>query len=241
MVDKTTGIVLHQLKYSDSGNIVNIYTKKFGRLSLMTRSSAGKKRGRQNVRLQPMTILEMVIYYKESRSVQSLKEYSVLYAPADIYNNVVKTGMAIFLGEVMNAVLREESPQEELYEYIRNSIFYLDGSKEGYSNFHIAFLAGLCSYLGIEPARKKNEENIIFDMQNGAFVPLPPSHGIYLDREASGILSEFFSSSWENVNAIELTGAKRNEVLLSLLRYYSVHLPSLKKINSIEILREVFR
>ena len=77
-------------------------------------------------------------------------------------------------------------------------------------------------------------------MVNGTFVAIPPSHGVYSDIEVSGILARFFSSSWDEMNQISLTGHLRNEVLSELLRYYSVHMPSLKKINSISILKEVF-
>jgi DNA repair protein RecO (recombination protein O) len=77
-------------------------------------------------------------------------------------------------------------------------------------------------------------------MVNGTFVALPPSHGIYADMEISAILAEFFRSSWDEMNRIPLSGQMRNKVLAELLRYYSVHMPSLKKINSMEILREVF-
>ena len=59
-----------------------------------------------------------------------------------------KSCVAIFLGEVLTSVLKEESPHEEMFDYIEESIIYFDNCKEGYANFHIAFLAGLSSFLG---------------------------------------------------------------------------------------------
>lgn len=240
MIEKTSGIILHQLKYTDSGVIIQIYTRSMGRQSYILRGGRNKKAGRHNVHFQPLSIIDFVMYYKESRGLQTLKEYSVTYSPLDIHNNVLKSCVAIFLGEVLTSVLREESAQEELFDYIRDSIIYFDSLSEGYSNFHIAFLAGLCSYLGFEPGQKAIEGDAVFDMVNGAFVSIPPAHGNYANIEISGFLSEFFSSSWEHMNRIALTGSKRNEILLALLKYYSIHLPSLKKINSLEVLKEIF-
>jgi DNA repair protein RecO (recombination protein O) len=240
MLEKTTGIILHQIKYTDSGNIVQVFTRKFGRQSFLVRGIRNKRSGKQNVHLQPLSIIDIVLYYKESRGMQTLKEYSVSFLPADIYNNIVKTSMALFLGEVLTNVLREESPQEDLFEFIRDSVIYLDRLDEGYSNFHIAFLCGLSAFLGIEPGRKPADENCFFDMTNGSFQQIRPSHGNYTEPAISDILSSFFNSSWNDMHKISLSGSVRNEVLSSLLKYYSIHLPSLKKINSLDVLKEVF-
>jgi DNA repair protein RecO (recombination protein O) len=240
MLEKTTGIILHQIKYTDSGNIAQVFTRKFGRQSFLVRGIRNKRSGKQNIHLQPLSIIDIVLYYKESRGMQTLKEYSVSFLPADIYNNIVKTSMALFLGEVLTTVLREESPQEDLFDFIMDSVKYLDRLNEGYSNFHIAFLCGLCSFLGIEPGRNPKDGPSFFDMVNGSFLKLPPSHGSYAERDISETLSAFFDSSWDDMNKISLSGAMRNEVLSSLLKYYSIHLPSLKKINSLDVLKEVF-
>jgi DNA repair protein RecO (recombination protein O) len=241
MLDKTSSIVLHQLKYTDSGIVVQVYTKKFGRLSFLIKGIGNKKAGKHNVHFQPLFILDLVLYYKESRGMQVLKEFSVSYAPADIYNNIKKSCVALFLGEVLTTVLKEESPHEELFYFLKESVIYFNNCKEGFSNFHIAFLAGLSSFLGFEPGKRNNAENIFFDMVNGRFVPVPPVHGIYASQDISDILAAFFNLSYDRVDSIILTGAKRNEVLEVILKYYSIHLPSLKKINSLKILKEVFR
>jgi DNA repair protein RecO (recombination protein O) len=240
MIEKTRGIVLHQVKYTDSGIIVQFYTRKFGRQSFMIKGLRNKKAGKHNIFFQPLYILDIDIYYKESREMQVIKEFTTAYTPADIQSNIRKSCVAIFLGEVLTSVLKEESPNKELFDFIEESVIYFDGCKEGYANFHIAFLAGLSSYLGFEPSRRSGKDDLYFDMQNGVFVSSPPLHGNYADREISGILAAFFSSSYKNIDKIILTGSVRNEVLEVLAGYYSLHLPGLKKLKSLEVLKEVF-
>ena len=130
---------------------------------------------------------------------RSLKEFSVSYAPYDIYSNIKKSCVAIFLGEVLTSVLKEESPHEDMFDFIEESIIYFDKCKEGYANFHIAFLAGLSSFLGFEPAVRTNQDDAFFDMKNGIFVPIPPVHGNYANDEISDILADFFASSYDTV------------------------------------------
>jgi len=240
MLEKTRGIILHQIKYTDSGIVARLYTRKFGRQTFLIRGMRNRKAGKHNILFQPMFILDLEMQYKAAREMQVLKEFSVSYSPYDIHSNIKKSCVAIFLGEVLTSVLKEESPHEEMFDYIEQAIVYFDSCKENFANFHIAFLSGLSSFLGFEPSLRTSSYDIFFDMRNAEFVPVPPVHGQYATREVSEILAGFFSASYDTSGSISLTGALRNEVLETLVKYYSLHLPGLKKINSLEVLKEVF-
>lgn len=240
MIVKARGIILHQIKFTDSGIIVHAYTREYGRLSFLIKGLRNKKSGKHSALFQPMFIHDMVFYFKASRSLQVLKEFSVSYTPSGICSDIRKSCIAVFLGEVMTAILKEESPHADLFDFIEDSIRYLDESAAGYINFHIAFLIGLSSYLGFEPGRRSDPDNRYFDMLNGIFVPAPPAHSYYAGREISDILSGFFNTSYDMMNNIKLSGRLRNEVLETIINYYSIHLSGLKKINSLEIMKEIF-
>jgi DNA repair protein RecO (recombination protein O) len=241
MFIKTRGIVLHQTKYTDSGIIVHLYTRDLGRQSLIIKGIRNKKSGKHNVHFQSLFILDFEMRHRDHRNLQIPKEFSISYCPSEIYTNIKKSCVAIFLGEFLNGVLKEESPHEDLFDFIEESIIYFDEKKTGFANFHIAFLAGLSSYLGFEPGARVRPDDLFFDMLNGKFVSIPPVHGNYATSEISGILASFFSTSYNNIDNIALNGSLRNSVLDTLVRYYSLHLPGLKTIKSLEVLKEVFR
>ncbi len=240
MLHKTKGIILHQIKYTDSGVIAQVYTRDFGRQSIMIKGMRSRKSGKHNVLFQPMFILDLIFYYRESRGIQVLKEFSVSYSPAEIYADVKKSCIAVFLAEILTSVLKEESPNFELFDYIEDSIKYLDKCDSGFANFHIAFLIGLSSFLGFEPGTRDDPEKKYFDLLNGTFVSMPPLHSAYADPHVSDILAEFFKVSFDQMKSIPLTGSLRNEVLETIIRYFSIHLPGLKKVNSLDILKEIF-
>lgn len=241
MLQKTKAVILHQLKYSDSGIIAQVYTRESGRLSVMVKGMRSRKSGKHNVLFQPLSVLDIVLYIRGTRSIQIMKEFTVSYIPAGIYSCVKKSSVALFLGEILTSVLKEESPQPEMFDFIENSVRYFDARPSGYSNFHIEFLIGLSSYLGFEPGKRTSNDDKYFDMENGRFVSLPPVHGNYIEPGISDVLAQFFGLSYNQACEIPLTGSIRNEVLDALIRYYSVHLPGLKKINSLDVLKEIFR
>ncbi len=240
MLEKTKGIVLHSIKYSDSGIVVRLFTSKFGRMSVLIRGIGRKKTGKHHMMFQPLFILDMEMYYKPSREMQLVKECSLMHPFYNMISDVRKSSVAIFLGEVLSSVLGEETANTLMFEYIENAILWFDAAQDDFANFHIAFLTGLTRYLGIEPVKRQDKNEVYFDLRNGRFLISPPLHGDYSNDNISVILSAFLSSSPVEAGKISLTGKQRNEVLETIMKYYSIHLPALKKINSLDILKEVF-
>jgi DNA repair protein RecO (recombination protein O) len=187
-----------------------------------------------------MSLLDMEIYFKPSRELQLLREFSFAYPLHDLNSNIRKSSVALFLGEVLSSVLREESPNEALFSFIENSIEWFDESRDRYFNFHIAFLAGLSRYLGFEPRVHRNDDEKFFDLVNGSFVRAVPVHGQYAPEDISSMLFLFLRSSIQQSGDIPLNGKQRNELLETLVRFYSVHLPALGNLKSLEILKDVF-
>lgn len=240
MIESTKAIVLHQIRYSDSSIIIRIFTSKFGRISCMVRGMGNRKAGRNKVLFQPMSVLDLSLSYKESRSIQTIRDFSPSYTPAAIWSDIRKCTVSIFLGEVLTSVLREESPNEPLFRFIENSIRYFDECSDDSANFHLVFMARLTAFLGFEPSGRIFTGSGYFDMLNGKFVNHPPAHRHFADPEISAILSELFTSSPEEANKIALNGSMRNAILDTLVNYFSLHLPGIKKINSLEVLRQVY-
>lgn len=239
MLEKTRGIVLHTVKYSDSGIVATLYTREFGRLSVLVRGLRKKKSGKYAVTFQPMFILELEFYHKPSRDIQLLKEYSLVYPFYSIHSDIRKSSVAIFLGEVLSSVLAEETSNTMMFGFIEDSILWFEKTSADFANFHLSFLTGLSRHLGIAPSMRKDPEKFL-DLRNGNFTVLPPVHGDYASEEISSIVSQLMKTSLDESNNIRLTGRLRNEVLETLVRYYEIHLPSLRKIKSLDVLKEVF-
>ncbi|MDT8401248.1 MAG: DNA repair protein RecO [Bacteroidales bacterium] len=240
MLEKTEGIVLHTIKHSDSGIISHVFTKKYGRLSFMVKGMGNKKATTRRAYFQALQSLNIEFYYREKRDLHIIKEATPSFNYASLSTDIRKNSMIMFLGEVLYKALRPSGPDVHLYDYLIDSLDYLDNDKSLTPNFHIGFLIGLTKYLGIAPSNNYSGSLPYFDMQNGIYTSDPPLHGFYMGKEYSSLLNLFLGSSISECKGITLSGNTRREFLNDILGFYSLHIPGFKNINSLRVYSEIF-
>lgn len=240
MLVKTSGIVLHQIKYTDSSIIAHIYTELGGRQSFIIQGIRSKSSGSKINLLQPLYILEMEVYSRAGRELQKVKEIRSKVTLTDIPFNPFKTSIALFLAELLYKVLRENEANPNLFRFLENSIEMLDIIEKGVVNFHLLFMLQLTKHLGFYPENNFNEKKRIFDLQNGYFIEIPPLHPYILSSEHSIKLNEILAANIQNLELIQIDNALRSQLLDKILLYYSLHIGGMDKFHSLEVLREVF-
>lgn len=242
MIVKTEGIVLRTIKHSDSGIIAHILTRDRGRLSFMVRGVHSKKGKTPAVFFQPLQLLELEIWVKEGRDLNSIREVSSAHSFTSLPWDPYKSSIALFISEVLSRSVQEEEPDPALYNFIRTTITDLDNTTGNISNFHIAFLITLSVYLGIAPSAASVTEDspAYFDMNSGSFCQSPPMHGFYLQHRHALILQRFMFTTPSSSAEIKLNGRERSEFLSSVLTFFSIHLPGMKNIRSLEVMSQLF-
>ena len=240
MIEKTLGIVLRQIKYGETGLIVHLYTRRWGRIALMVPGARTSSKNRKAYLFQPLTILDLDIYFKPSREMQNLKEVKNHHPFIHISGDPVKSSVAIFLAEILNRALREEEPNEELFDFLESHIQLLDVMDHGVSNFHLYFLLRLSRYLGFQPDMPSGADETWFDLALGTFCDSPPLHGMYLGPELTALMGTFLTVQVSGLGAIAANREQRIALLDGILRYYYHHLEGLGEIKSHKVLHALF-
>ncbi|HAN18266.1 MAG: DNA repair protein RecO [Bacteroidetes bacterium GWC2_33_15] len=240
MIIKTRGIVLHHIKYSETSVIVTVFTENYGRQSFLIKGVRSKKSKIKANILQPLFLLDMEIYYKANRDLQSVKEIQNAFIFSSIPYDLRKSSIAIFIAEILYKTIREQEANKELFDFLYHTIQYLDIKDKGISNFHIYFLIQLTRYLGFYPGNTYLEKDCYFDLKNGSFVQIKPVHPFYMNTEYSKLFSTMipFSTS-QNENEI-LSYTQRMGLLEKILEYYYLHNEGVSNIKSLSVLKEVF-
>lgn len=238
MLISTKAIVISKIKYGDHDLIVKCYTEKLGIQSFMLRGVLKSKRGKSRVAyFQLLTQLDLVVNYRENRSLQSIKDVKPLVIYQTIYNNVAKSAIAMFLAEILSSILKEEEKNQILYSYLETTLNWLDTNEE-FSNFHLLFLLNLTKHLGFYPDLNNSQSNY-FNMEEGKFQSNKTNNNCVSGTKLS-LLKQLLGINFDDLNTTKFNASKRQEFLSMILLYFELHLGSINKPKSLQILNQVF-
>ncbi len=239
-IEKIIGIVTDVVKHSDRHNVVTLFTRHQGRVSLLSSAGAGKTGRMRNASLMPLSVISADINFNPTRELQFLGKFSREILWKDLYFNPIKSAIGIFLSEFLNTYLRHSAPDAALWDYIATAIKRLDTGKRGVANFHIAFLIEFLSFAGIRPDLSEWRGDSWFDMRGGTMSLMPPGHRDTLAPQEAAALPLLARMHLRTAPLFRFTSQQRRELLNVLLRYYSLHFPGLSALKSPAVLAEVF-
>ena len=239
MITTVTGIILHHVNYGESSVIVQAYTDRYGRLSMIINSIRGKRTKFSMNMIQPLSLVELEILYKQNREIQRIMEISNPLQYHSIPYQIKKSSQAMFMAEILYKSLREEEANTALFDFLINSVQVLDLLERNISSFHAVFLIQLSKFLGFFPRNNFGGDVCFFDLRGGQFAPLPLSHPDYLDKELSVLMHKLLKINLKDLDTIESASLARTGLTEALIDFYSLHISGLGKIRSLPILREI--
>ena len=139
-----TAIVLSLTKYSDTGNIVHLYTAEQGRMQYAVYGN--KYRGL----LHPLSIVEFTSKKRQNAPQQmgSITSAALAYTPQLLAVDIQRQCVAMFIAEILNTTLLHPMSDEPLFKWLCEIIKHLDTDND-ISNLHLNFLLQYASHLGI--------------------------------------------------------------------------------------------
>ncbi len=231
---KSRSIVLHHVKYGDSGMLLYCYTEQYGRMSFIANSVRTKNSKFPIHHFQPLTILDMLFYYKSKHNLHRLKELSSSMPYATIPYQTDKSCIAMFVAEILYRTLHEEESNPGLFNFLINMFQLLDLNNKGIANFHLLFLLHYSKFLGIFPSGLLKEDS--FRGKEEADIK------IFCNLPADAQLSLKQLIHWPDVRLEKITINNKTRILIldRLIQYYNMHMDNILKLKSLSVLREVF-
>jgi len=220
VLHKTRGIVFRFTKYGDTSIIVTIFTELFGLQTYIVNGVRSKSAKGKIALYQPLTLLDLVVYFKENANIKRIKEVRCLHQYQSLQTDIKKSSIGMFINEVLNKTVKEEQHAQELFDFLMNSLLFLDNQKTNFENFHLIFLTKLSRFLGF--GAHDSDEVLI---------------GRLTGKEEEAILKRFMTA--EYTDTFVVTNVQRRTLLEVLLRFYAAHIDSLGEIRSVQVLKEV--
>ena len=207
MLDKTEGIVLKTVKYSESSVIATIFTKKFGSLSFIVQGLRSSKNKQKGNLIQSGNILQLEIYLKEQRNLNRIKEYSTAY----IYTNAnfIKQSILIFCIELISKCVKEHEVNERLYDCLLET----------------------ASILGLELSMQNILNGKYFNLERGKFEDVPTSTQSNLNENETLLLKKLIAVYYDK-NKLKFNSTERKILLEKLILYFRWHIPDFTDLKS---------
>lgn len=212
MLKKTQGIVIHYIKYRESSIIVKIFTRDLGLKSYIVNGVRSAKSKSKMALYQPLSLLDLVVYDKENASLNRISEVKLNYPFQRIPFDFHRSGVAMFVGEVLSKAIYENYQNEYLFDFIYQSVTFLDSETVGLSTYPLSFLLETSRFLGFAPdTAGEFFEQIHPDINSPAFA-----------QEEKKYFAELLKSPFDP--GIKVPAAIRKRLLDELLTFYKLHL-----------------
>ncbi len=229
-------IVVHAIKYGDKKYILKLFTRHNG---LLSAAAAVGKSASSKIKpgsVLPLNLLEIELVFKQNKEIHRLTEASCYSVHPHISESLSKLTIAQFLNEILVKVLKEQSGNAHLFEFIETCLKFLNDTDKGFENLHLYFLIELTKYLGFEPQNNYNSSLKYFDCREGQFSSFSLASPLGLNEADSRLFSEFLK-----INCLreKISNSQRQNLLESLLAYYTLHVPGFSQVKSLGVLKEV--
>ena len=237
---KTKAIVLWTVKYGESRIIVDLLTREAGRVSMvcqLTKSGKGKIKKQL---LQPMTMLDVAFDYRKNISLQHFQDLRIGQVYRSLLFDPYKLSITLFLAEFLIYATRDETDNRQLYDFIETSLLWLDNADGGFANFHLVFMLRISLFIGFYPNLDDYHEGCWFDLREGCFTPLRPSHNDCLKPDEAARMRTIMRMSLDNMHLFRMSRVERNRCAEIILYYYRLHQSDFPELRSIEVLKELF-
>lgn len=233
MIEKSDGLVIKTIKYSESTLIAKIFTRNHGLLSFIIPGARSNKKSAIGHIIQPTHFLSLDYYYQRNKNLLHIKECKLSCIHYQLLVDFTKKSIAIFYLEVLSKCIHDDEVNVQLYDFIQ---YEYDKLETTLSDVDLAlaplhYLLGLALQLGFSP--HLNSDGRYFHLLEGVFVHYP--EGIHtIDAESSRYLRLLLEHKQVSMHFLQ-----RKILLQHLMAYFSLHVPSFGNIHSVEILHEI--
>ena len=230
-------IVLSHTRFSDSSIIVRALSRQHGRVSLMVYGFGSKSRSKLGA-FHPMALLDVVYSYKPDRDIQKLTEYRPAPNLVSCTADLRKSTLLMFMAEVVGKSIREEAEDDAQFEFIYASVQILEQMQAGLQFFHLAFMVKLSRIIGFFP--NIDASHPFFDLEQGHSIAVRPVHRHFVAADVFRRIVFFADCPYESLRDVQMPRQERDSLLETVLQWYGFRIPTMKEVNSYEILHEVF-
>lgn len=144
---KTRAVILKCDNYRETSKIITFFTDSHGKLKGIAKGVRNSKT-RWGGALQSMALVNVMFYYKETRTLHLISGAEHLITLNSIYDDYEKMQMGYRMIELVNRTTAEYQENTNIYNLLANSLQILESATKNYVNVLFNFEFRLLNLLG---------------------------------------------------------------------------------------------
>lgn len=245
MLKDVKGIVLKERDYGESSKILDVFTKEYGIIGVISKGSKKMKSNLSGVSTR-LTYGVFHIYYKEDK-LSTLTSVDVINPFINIKKSVINISFASYISELVFQVVRQSIKFDEIFDLYESALIKINELFDPMVITNILELK-LLSYLGVEPILDKcskcgSKVNIITlsHDKNGLICKKCRSYEKIVDIKTIKYIRMYYYLDISKISKIIMDYKIKNEIDDFLTNYYNTHtgiylnsksfIDDLKKVN----------
>lgn len=215
MRSKAELIILNHTKFGENSIVLHTLSEEYGRRGFLVRVSPRTAMAM----FLPLNILDAEVTENPKSDLWHARNFVSVSPLNGIRSDMRKNTMTLFMSEVLYRVVKDQTNEDGLAQWLKGQILTLDALESDFVNFHLMFLLGLCAALG-------------FDPDVAGLAPFADKRLVQLEA----LLRLPFTEAL----LMPLSGIDRNAIAESILRYIEYHTESAVNVRSLAVLREIY-
>ncbi|MCL6584068.1 MAG: DNA repair protein RecO [bacterium] len=152
-LERTTGLILKSIKYSDTDRIITCYTHKYGKIQCIAKRARRQKSNfLSNIDL--LTYAELVIVKKGIKNIYPLREAVIIQSYHRLYEDPPRLYAAFYMAELIQELTPAEDKKPEILSLILRQLDMLQKGEDR-EKLTLIFEVRLLSLLGYQPQLEK--------------------------------------------------------------------------------------
>ncbi len=217
------GIVVSETNYSETSKILNVMTREYGIIGVISKGCRNIKSSLRSVS-NKLTYGKFIIYYKENK-LSTLTEVSIINPFNDLKKDITKISYASYLLELSQQVYKQNN-NENIFNLL---ISALEKINEGYDPLVIMNIIELkyLDYLGVMPIIDscavcgKRQNIVTLSSFKGGYICQDCYHNekIVSDKTIK-LIRMFYYVDLAKITKLSISQATKNEINMFLNDYY---------------------
>lgn len=245
MIQKSKAVVLKTVEFKETSLIATLFTQKHGKIAVIAKG-ARRPKNKFAAFLVPGQMLEVLYYYKQSRSVQTLSEVSYIKQLSELRYDIDKMALSTITMELVSQLIHDNEVNEPVFEFLIRFLPWLNERKDvsrkifPYVQIRLAQLIGIGLQAQIQASDQVQSGFI--NIQTGELSDESSgSESIKLNSAQFKFVNQALHSASTSIFSLKLNNRELAELIEYLDKYFRYHIEGIRPRRSDKIFDQLIK